>query len=1272
MEDQVCPALRRVAEIGTLYDAKADKFLQASILPSNLLANYISTRPTSVTDITLSKCVSYMDVFKDFHIDEDTAVNILAGFHDLQGAAVFIRDYTSGSGDHRAAIIHHVSTVQQMLSNVIEAFNSCSDLTPLGKIDCTHVVTGINWGLNTIIAANSAGSSKSGRPEEDEITFQGDLNTLTYAIESAFLTPKTPPKLEICDELTLYSDVLEKEGLIMQDVSEICNFIRIVPDHIRRENDGKGWPIEYILTPITALSYILSSPPGFRYTLHPIRNDYLAAFIRLFDQFEVSAVGLQNYEAYLVGHMMHTSKHHLNQVITSMKALEDLRSWTAKRLSYALQEARKGKGGSSMLFDVYQHATSGEFTIEHASAIIGQESSKLDFISSVAAQGARYLGFNGISPETVNKSHKDAHFYVFHFSSASMDQKKQWDDNVALLLELLSQPDQPDQHMPVYLMDHDSVDSYFCPDAGPCISQYKGDKVTIPDVLSHRQFLSSKCFAQPHGAALDTSRRQRPVKRCIVRVPCPKPDCDSKCVEWICPVCFVDIEFGYSDEYFYCECGRAAYSTFKFKCNDPKHGATYARYNAKELHKILTGLDEADYINILILGETGVGKSTFINAFVNYLTYSTLDEAIDVDELTSVIPCYFSLQTMDRANLSAGIQEYNVKVGARDDEVDGSTGKSATQKSSVYPVTIGTKTYRLIDTPGIGDTRGLSYDKENMADILKAISSYEQLHGILVLVKSNNARLTITFRFCVKELLTHLHRSAAKIMAFGFTNTRISNYAPGDTFKPLKSLLDEHSDIPITLSASTTYCFDSESFRYLAAYKQGVPQPNEEDFRTSWDHSSKEAHRLLNYFASTPPHPVASTISLNGARKLILELTKPMANIAESIRKNITLCVNQRTELDDTKLTAANLRKRLHIGKIQFAAKKLDRPRTVCQNHDCCDFKDSGLGDGAVVTIYKTHCHPICYLDNVKEDVVADPGLIGCAAFAGTNVCKLCRHRWQEHLHVLYELSETKVLVIDTEIERQLKSNADDVTLRQTSIARVDKTIEEYKQELDEIRRAAARFCLFLRENSITVINDATLDYLDMLIQDEKGIIETAKQRGIRTNKKRLEALQEDRQIHLQLVETFKQNMLEPTSPEDVLLDEQGVDSLVKRLYALQHFGENLKQIKYVIDTSLEETSRERPYRVQTFNRNRYSSSGNGKRISGHKRGESHGNYSSSPTNKSLSIRVDSGYGLSLKPLAGPLDPEISYAEAAKQGSSREPMYRRLYGLAKGWVVSYV
>ena len=79
-----------------------------------------------------------------------------------------------------------------------------------------------------------------------------------------------------------------------------------------------------------------------------------------------------------------------------------------------------------------------------------------------------------------------------------------------------------------------------------------------------------------------------------------------------------------------------------------------------------------------------VGKSTFINAFVNYLTFDTLEDAKQHDELTWVIPCSFSTQTMDREGPGGEIVETEIKVGSRTDENDGSKGASATQRTVVH------------------------------------------------------------------------------------------------------------------------------------------------------------------------------------------------------------------------------------------------------------------------------------------------------------------------------------------------------------------------------------------------------------------------------------------------------------------------------------------------------------------------------------------------------------------------------------------------------------
>jgi GTPase SAR1 family protein len=606
------------------------------------------------------------------------------------------------------------------------------------------------------------------------------------------------------------------------------------------------------------------------------------------------------------------------------------------------------------------------------------------------------------------------------------------------------------------------------------------------------------------------------------------------------------------------------------------HGPQYTPYDSQQLLRLLNDLVQTNYLNILILGETGVGKSTFINAMVNYLEFESLDEAIDAEKLNYVIPCSFATQIMDRTNPNRPIEEKRIKIGARDDEHDGSKGDSATQKTTVYPVTFrsgdSTLTVRLIDTPGIGDSRGVEADRSNMADILSTLSGYDTVHGILILLKSNNARLTITFKYCVKELLTHLHHKAAANMAFGFTNTRISNYTPGDTYGPLKTLLDQHPDVGLHLETPTTYCFDSESFRYLAAHKSGVTMPNKLDFDRSWEQSRTETIRLIDHFQAIEPHEVKSTLSLNGARQLISELTKPLAEISQLINTNIQLVEDQMEALKDTRVKGDELRNMLQVQKVQMNSETLSMPRTVCADKSCIDVRDDGKGQDTMVIVYKKHCHPVCYLDDVQKDVMSYPSLIHCAAFSGGR-CTNCSHHWSQHLHVLYELHEETVTMNDTGIEQQLANHADEITLRQTGITKKETLVSEYREEQETIRDAAAQFCVFLKKNSLAPYNDALIAYLDFLIKEEQAKVQAG------GNDKRLLSLTEERHKHQEAIEVITRNMNSTAAWND--LSEGGVDRMVRSLYNLKHWGENLKNLKHGITTAHEATYRERPYTVK-------------------------------------------------------------------------------------------
>src|ERR1700733_7728067 len=82
-----------------------------------------------------------------------------------------------------------------------------------------------------------------------------------------------------------------------------------------------------------------------------------------------------------------------------------------------------------------------------------------------------------------------------------------------------------------------------------------------------------------------------------------------------------------------------------------------------------------------------------------------------------------------------------------------------------------------------------------------------------------------------------------------FTNTRMSNYAPGDIFKPLDALLSQPR---LQLARQTTYCVDSEGFNYLAALNSGVAVSRQAEYDRSWKHSRDDAMRLLAQLKSIP------------------------------------------------------------------------------------------------------------------------------------------------------------------------------------------------------------------------------------------------------------------------------------------------------------------------------------------------------------------------------------------------------------------------------------
>lgn len=171
----------------------------------------------------------------------------------------------------------------------------------------------------------------------------------------------------------------------------------------------------------------------------------------------------------------------------------------------------------------------------------------------------------------------------------------------------------------------------------------------------------------------------------------------------------------------------------------------------------------------------------------------------------------------------------------------------------MFPFQLGDVTLKIIDTPGIADCRGVEKDLMNLRHLLSFLSNYRELNAICVLLKPNNAKVGVVFKYCILELLTHLNKSASENILFLFTNSRGTFYKPGDTAKPLRKVLqDIHSRPPhveIKFNQDNYFCFDSEAFRYLVAKASpnnvAFDSSAHADFEKSWQRSVAECRRLF-------------------------------------------------------------------------------------------------------------------------------------------------------------------------------------------------------------------------------------------------------------------------------------------------------------------------------------------------------------------------------------------------------------------------------------------
>lgn len=140
--------------------------------------------------------------------------------------------------------------------------------------------------------------------------------------------------------------------------------------------------------------------------------------------------------------------------------------------------------------------------------------------------------------------------------------------------------------------------------------------------------------------------------------------------------------------------------------------------------------------NILLLGETGSGKSTLINYIANYFLDGSLDD------LKIAIPMKHHKQNIPGFPIHSE-QDIHDKT------------KSKTEKCTLYNFTYNGKQYGFIDVPGLSDTNGAHKDIEHIENIMTTAESIGSIAAIVLVINGTVARVTSNLKNAIVVVFTN-------------------------------------------------------------------------------------------------------------------------------------------------------------------------------------------------------------------------------------------------------------------------------------------------------------------------------------------------------------------------------------------------------------------------------------------------------------------------------------------------------------------------------------